>query len=89
MYFSWPPLEAALSIINIRYLKKKIGEGKKLMKIKATPISAENKLSINVCLEKIRSVVHAFASRSFRIHRIRDSTSADFGKINSGIFPAT
>jgi hypothetical protein len=53
--FPCPPLETALAMFNLR-LKKTVF-GKALIKAKQIANNANHKLSKNVCLEKIHSVV--------------------------------
>jgi hypothetical protein len=40
--FSWPPLEAALSIFNVSFLVKKVFFGKELRKIRRIDFNADS-----------------------------------------------
>jgi hypothetical protein len=56
--FPWPPLEAALPILNVSlFFSKNNFLGTELLKTKDVSIIVESKISKNVCLEQIRSVV--------------------------------
>jgi hypothetical protein len=57
VYFPWLPVEAALSILNINLFGYKTIFEKGLINTKRLPSMPNLKLSKNVCLEKIHSVV--------------------------------